>query len=154
MATPSTSCGVLLLNPQRELLLCHATGAPHWDIPKGLGEPGETPLQSALRETLEETSLRLHADALLDLGLMAYRPGKQLHLFAGWAERFELDALECTSVFRDPRGRLVPEADAFEWTPFERIAQRCAMRMRRVLLETLSLEALWQRVATRPPSAE
>src|SRR5437016_1130765 len=84
MAATTTSCGVLLLNPERELLLCHATGAAHWDIPKGLGEPGEAARDTALRELFEETGLRLQSDRLLDLGAMAYRPGKDLHLFAAW----------------------------------------------------------------------
>jgi len=43
------SCGILVFNPSSELLLCHATGTFVWDIPKGGGEPGETPLQTALR---------------------------------------------------------------------------------------------------------
>lgn len=29
----------------------------HWDFPKGVVEPGETPLQGAIREVEEETSL-------------------------------------------------------------------------------------------------
>ncbi|MDX1252410.1 MAG: NUDIX domain-containing protein [Gammaproteobacteria bacterium] len=29
----------------------------HWDFPKGMVEPGETPLQGAIREVEEETSL-------------------------------------------------------------------------------------------------
>lgn len=35
----------------------------HWDFPKGLVEPGEQPLQAAIRETEEETTLTdLHFD--------------------------------------------------------------------------------------------
>lgn len=30
----------------------------HWDFPKGLVEPGEDPLEAALREVAEETTLR------------------------------------------------------------------------------------------------
>jgi 8-oxo-dGTP pyrophosphatase MutT (NUDIX family) len=146
MGTTTTSCGVLLLNPQRELLLCHATGAAHWDIPKGVGEPGETPREAALRETFEETGLRLEPQRLLDLGRLAYRPGKDLHLFAAWSERIDPGTLVCSSQFVDRRGSLVPEADAFEWTPFERVPQRCAKNMVKVLTQTLSLEALWQRL--------
>src|SRR5207245_5292990 len=78
----TTSCGVLLLNPQRELLLCHATGSAYWDIPKGLGEPGEAPRDTAVRETFEETCLRVEPERLLELGRFAYRPAKDLHLFA------------------------------------------------------------------------
>ena len=146
MAVNRASCGVLLLNPQRELLLCHATGAAHWDIPKGLGEPGETPRETALRETFEETCLRLEPDRLLDLGRLAYRPGKDLHLFATWSERIDLSTCVCSSRFQDRWGRLVPEVDAFEWTPFERVPQRCAKNMTKVLADSLSLEDLWRRV--------
>jgi len=141
-----TSCGVLLLNPERELLLCHATGAAHWDIPKGVGEPGETPRDTAVRETFEETGLRLPPDGLVDLGRMAYRPGKDLHLFAAWSERVDPNTLVCSSRFQDRHGRLVPEADAFEWTPFERVPERCAKNMTKVLMEKMSLDELWQKV--------
>ena len=147
MSTTVTSCGVLLLNPQRELLLCHATGAAHWDIPKGVGEAGETPRETAVRETFEETSLRLEPDSLLDLGKLAYRPGKDLHLFAAWSERIDLSACVCTSQFRDRRGRLVPEADAFEWTPFDRVPQRCAKNMTKVLTQKVPLQELWTRMS-------
>jgi len=146
MVARSTSCGVLLLDPQGELLLCHATGAAHWDIPKGVGEAGETPRETAMRELLEETCLRVDPDRLQDLGRFAYRPDKDLHLFAAWSERIDLGACVCTSRFLDRRGRLVPEVDAFEWTAFERVPQRCAKSMTAVLTVQLSLDALWLRL--------
>ena len=40
------SCGILVLDPTGRLLLCRATGSFRWDIPKGGGEAGETPLQT------------------------------------------------------------------------------------------------------------
>ena len=144
MVAANTSCGVLLLSPQRELLLCHATGSTHWDIPKGLGEGDEKPRETARRETLEETGLRVDPERLQDLGRFAYLPGKDLHLFAAWSERVDPGACVCTSQFRDRRGRLAPEVDAFEWTPFERVAQRCAKSMTAVLTSKLSLDSLWQ----------
>lgn len=144
MVATSVSCGVLLLSPQRELLLCHATGSAHWDIPKGLGEGSETPRDTAVREMLEETSLRVDPDRLKDVGRFSYRPGKDLHLFAAWSERLDLGACLCASRFRDRHGRLVPEVDAFEWTPFNRVPQRCAKNMTAVLTGKLSLDALWQ----------
>ena len=150
MAAIDTSCGVLLFSPQRELLLCHATAAAHWDIPKGLAEPGEAPLAAALRETFEETGLRLQPERLLDLGVTAYRPGKALHLFVARIERIDLSGCVCRSQFRDRRGRLLPEVDAFEWTPFERVPQRCAKSMAKVLTEQLSLQDLWRRVPAEP----
>ena len=139
-----TTCGVLLLTAQRELLLCHATGASHWDIPKGVADPGESPRETAVRETFEEAGLRLDPQHLLDLGRMAYRPHKDLHLFALRSERLDLAACVCTSQFRDRHGRLVPEADAFEWTPFDRVPERCAKSMTRVLTVERPLDEVWR----------
>ena len=81
------SCGILILNPQHELLLCHVTGQDHWDLPKGGAHDDESPLQAALRETREETGLALAADALRELGRFDYRPKKDLHLFAALMPR-------------------------------------------------------------------
>lgn len=76
------SSGVVMLNRQRELFVCHATGTSRWDLPKGVQDPGESALQATLREVWEETSLALEAETLDDLGLYDYLPAKRLHLFA------------------------------------------------------------------------
>lgn len=143
------SCGILVLNPQRELLLCHATGTFVWDIPKGGGEPGEAPLQTAIRETAEETGLRFAPDELLELGRFEYRPAKDLHLFAVLVDRVDLDGLRCHSHFVDVWGRRRPEMDAFRWTAFERVPRRCTPRMGRLLTQTLSLPQLLQQLTER-----
>ena len=44
MAKFTVSCGTLVVNPRGELLLCHVTDTPKWDIPKGMRDPGETEL--------------------------------------------------------------------------------------------------------------
>lgn len=41
------------------IFLVQHKGAKHWGFPKGKGDVGESPLQSAERELLEETALRL-----------------------------------------------------------------------------------------------
>ena len=148
-----TSCGILILNAHAELLLCHATGTPIWDIPKGGDDPGETEMQTAIRETAEETGLRFDPAQLLDLGRFAYRPTKDLHLFATLIERVDPSQCHCASRFRDVWGRMRPEMDAFEWTRFERVPQRCARNMTRVLTRTISLPALLQRLDAPRPRA-
>ena len=75
------SCGLVIVNDARELLLCHVTGHDHWDLPKGGAMAGETALQAALRETREECGLELDAEMLVDLGRLPYRARKDLHLF-------------------------------------------------------------------------
>jgi putative (di)nucleoside polyphosphate hydrolase len=135
-----TSCGVLILSPAQELLMVHATGTPRWDIPKGLAEVGESPGAAAMREVEEETGLRLEASALLDLGCHPYLPGKNLHLFAITAARWDLAACRCSTSFADRHARLRPEVDAWEWVPFAQAPQRCGKAMAALLARLLPLE--------------
>jgi 8-oxo-dGTP pyrophosphatase MutT (NUDIX family) len=133
------SCGILVLNPKSELLLCHATGTFVWDIPKGRCDTGETPLQTAIRETAEECGLRFEPAELLELGRFSYRPAKDLHLYAALVDGIDARDCHCSSHFTDLWGRDRPEMDAFEWTAFERVHRRCARRMGTLLTQTLSL---------------
>jgi 8-oxo-dGTP pyrophosphatase MutT (NUDIX family) len=124
------SCGVVILNPGRELLLCHVTGQNHWDLPKGGIDPGETPMQAALRETREEAGLVLQAEALLDLGRFQYTSKKNLHLFATCLPRLDLKELRCESHYLDRHsGRHMPEMDGYGWFGFERAAMLCTPKM-------------------------
>lgn len=141
------SCGILVLNAQRELLLCHATGTWHWDIPKGGAEAGESSLEAALRETAEECGLQFAPGELHDLGRLAYRPDKDLHLFATVSARIDPAGCHCRSQFRDAWGRQRPEMDDFAWTPFERVHRRCTRHMTTLLTRTLSLPRLLQQLA-------
>jgi 8-oxo-dGTP pyrophosphatase MutT (NUDIX family) len=129
------SCGIVVLAPTRELLLCHVTGQRHWDLPKGGLHPGETPRQAALRETVEETSLVFAEEGLIELGRFAYTAKKDLHLFATLSERFDPRCLHCDSTFVE-RGssRMLPEMDGFGWFAFERIAEVCTARLSALLL--------------------
>lgn len=143
------SCGILVINAHSELLLCHATGTFIWDIPKGGGDPGETPMHTAIREAAEETGLVFKAADLLDLGHFAYRPAKDLHLYAALSERFDAGDCRCASHFTDLWGRRRLEMDGFEWTAFERVHRRCARRMGTLLTQTLSLPKLLQLLQQR-----
>ena len=140
------SCGILLINPAGELLLCHVTGAWHWDIPKGTAEPGESPIAAALRETREECGHDFGHRPLLDLGRRPYLPRKDLHLFALLTERFDAAGCHCDSHYTDAWGRDRPEMDGFEWTPFDRVHRRCARHMAELLTQSLSLPALLARL--------
>ena len=60
------SCGVVLFNGQKVLLLQYATGQKegdsdlqgHWDFPKGHVDKGETEIETAIRELEEETGIK------------------------------------------------------------------------------------------------
>lgn len=139
------SCGVLLLNEHDEILMGHVTGATWWDIPKGGQDPGESSLATVVRETLEETGLLLLPDALRDLGVVNYRPDKELHLFAGHVTRAKVDpaACICTTYFQQVHTQqLLPELDEFAWVPFAEVPVRSAKAMARLLEGRLPLTSL------------
>lgn len=145
------SCGVVLLNDQGELLLCHVTGHDHWDLPKGGITPDESPLQAALRETREETGLCLEAAAMLDLGVLPYRERKQLHLFAARVPRFDSGLLWCESRFDDAgSGARLPEMDGYGWFRFQDIPVQCTRKLSAVLRDRLDLPALLARLRQHP----
>ena len=153
LAPKRLSCGVLILNAERELLLCHVTGHAHWDLPKGGIQDGESPLAAALRETAEETGLRLDPSALQDLGRFDYRPRKDLHLFATVTARLDVTTLHCESHFSDlPSGRRLPEMDGFGWFPFADAPRRCSARMATVIAGKLDLGRLLARLVVAPPA--
>lgn len=143
------SCGIVVLNDEAELLLCHVTGHDHWDLPKGGAAPGESPLQAALRETREETSLDLAAADLLELGRLSYRPRKDLHLFAVRWPRIDPAALFCESHFSQTDGRRAPEMDGFGWFAFERVPALVTPRLATVLTERLDLAQVLRRLQSR-----
>ena len=135
----TTSHGVLVLDADAELLLCHATGGRHWDIPKGMAMAGETSAQAALREVREECGLRLDPLRFHDLGRFDYRPDKDLWLHALLIERVDPSQCVCSTFFTDRRGRLRPEMDAFRWARFDEVPVLCAPNMALVLTRRLSL---------------
>lgn len=131
------SCGTLIVNAAGQLLLCHVTGTAKWDIPKGMMDEGETPLQAARRELLEEAGLVLDEAPWEDLGVFDYRPDKRLHLFRVRCgdSLADLDQLHCTSMYpHEVTGAPTPECDGYRWAERRDIAALCWKRMGQRLL--------------------
>ncbi len=129
----SVSAGLLLFrrtNGRLEIFLAHP-GGPFWvrrdegawTIPKGGVEPGENPLDAALREFEEETGIKPYGE-FIPLGSIRQRAGKIVH---GWAWEGDADAAAITSNTTEtewPRGSgrriTYPEVDRCAWfTPEE-----------------------------------
>lgn len=134
---PATSCGTLVINKSRQILLCHVTGTDLWDIPKGMQNPGESTLETAVRELREETGLMFNEGAFEEIGGFEYQKTKRLHLYQVRApESLDcLDYLVCTSHFSHPVTREpMPEMDGFRWVSREEIRELCWLPMSRRLL--------------------
>jgi 8-oxo-dGTP pyrophosphatase MutT (NUDIX family) len=86
VATAPVSAGCLVTRegPRgTEVLLVHARRAsfrsPLFGVPKGLVEPGESLVEAAVRETEEETGVRVVV--IGDLGSVKQKSGKIVHAF-------------------------------------------------------------------------
>jgi 8-oxo-dGTP pyrophosphatase MutT (NUDIX family) len=137
MKVPDVSCGTLVVDGGGRLLLGHVTHTPRWDIPKGLQDPGETPLAAAMRELREETGLVFSADAFRDLGRFDYRRDKVLHLFRVdvGAMLPDIGHLTCTSMFpHHATGAPTPEMDGYRWATRAEVETLCWPRMAARLL--------------------
>ena len=137
----TVSYGVLVFNDEGQLLIAHITGTQRWDIPKGGADPGETPIEAAVRETWEETGIALSLAGLTDLGRHAYLPQKDLHLFRCLlpAAACDLAVCRCTSFFPHHRtGKPTPEVDAFQWVDTKVLDQWCSPKLLKVIAPLVS----------------
>jgi 8-oxo-dGTP pyrophosphatase MutT (NUDIX family) len=130
-----TSAGVIVTDGH-SVLLGHATHSPRWDIPKGIAEAGESFVAAAVRELEEETGLVVPPGALRDLGVHAYRSGKDLALFA-WtsAEMPRTEGLVCRSMFALRGGAMVPEFDRFGLFAWDEALGKVGKNLARLLTE-------------------
>lgn len=116
------SAGIIFLSDD-SILLGHATETPHWDIPKGHVEKGESHIDAAIRECFEETGFEVRPDDLISMGVLEYTNKKSLALFVYVGDTMpEADKCFCASTFVK-NGRTITEMDDFKYVPLTRIKE-------------------------------
>jgi predicted NUDIX family NTP pyrophosphohydrolase len=128
---PKQSAGLLLYRAAPdgpEVLLVHP-GGPFfarkddgaWSVPKGEFEPGEDPVEAAVREFEEEIGVPppVARESLRELGSVRQKAGKVVSV---WCAPGDLDASEILSMTftiewppRSGRMQTFPEIDRAEW---------------------------------------
>lgn len=127
------SAGIIIQNQHDEFLLGHSTGNHFFDIFKGGTEANETPLQTALRECQEESSLVLQEQDIKDLGIFSYNKEKDLHLFLCRVNKQSIDmtTLVCTTFVQQPTYSF-PEMDRFAWFTYDKLLEHTATSMNKI----------------------
>jgi 8-oxo-dGTP pyrophosphatase MutT (NUDIX family) len=121
------SAGVIVRHPvTRSIIATHPTGSRFFkwkynqktsrkgslDIPKGMVDENEPPIEAAVRELFEETGLAIDPIELRDLGQQEYTKTKDLHLFYVEKE-FNVEELKCESYFENSEGVMLPEVNGY-----------------------------------------
>ena len=114
---------VLVIDPQERVLLVHGPGvgpAGYWVLPGGGVEPGELPVQVAIRELAQETGLQLtesdvagpigSGQVSFSFGDVTYR--QQQHYFAAW-----IGGLDPLTTGIDPFDPRESRSDRDNWGP-------------------------------------
>jgi len=118
------TCGFFIINDKEEILLCHPTNSPHntFSIPKGLINDGESELEAACRETLEETGIDLLSLGLINnygyIGRSIYKHGKKC--LVGFYCNLNYDIKKCIcNSFVELTDSKFPEVDYFKSVPIK-----------------------------------
>lgn len=121
------SCGIVIQNSLGDVLGLYPYGKKGdntLDIPKGHMHNGESYIQCALRETYEETGLKILPSYLKDTGMWIYTKEKNLYLFTFKTSLIDISKLYCSSFFEYKPNMSVPEMVGYEWIPFQDIEKR------------------------------
>lgn len=122
------SCGAVVVRKAATWQVLMLRAYRNWDFPKGMCEPGETPLDTAVREVREETGIR---DLSFDWGdrhveTGPYNRGKTARYYLA-----RTDEEAVTMGISEELGR--PEHHEFRWVDFDAAHDLAAPRVRQVV---------------------
>lgn len=112
-----------IIKSKNKYLICHPFGSSwgdgNWSLPKGRAKKGESELETALRETKEETSLDLksYKGKISKIGTFVYPSRKKeitIFLFEG-DKNLKFKEVSCASLITHGEYKGKPEIDLCVW---------------------------------------
>lgn len=134
------SCGILIVDKEKRILMFDVDKSDFWDIPKGGHEAGETPVETALRELTEETSLVSSPDQLIELGVYPYNLYKDLYLFIWFVEDIPIEKLLGENRILKRPGAVIVDEQIFAMVPIEKAPERMCKSLYWLFLSQLEKE--------------
>ena len=128
--------GACILNDNKVLMLQQREDGPQplkWGPPGGHGEPGENPIETAIREIKEETNLDIDINGLVGARIAETPSGKTYLVILYSAKPKNPDAIKLNRESKD-----------FRWITLEEIDN---LELRESLLKSVLIRAL-----TQPPA--
>ena len=121
--------GCIVRDHSDRILLVKPTYKPGWEIPGGMVEANESPVQACIREVHEEIGFEVRLDRLLCLEYVAANPERLLFVFdAGIISALEVSQIVLPSDELS-EFRFVTLAESQELLP-----ERLALRVRQALI--------------------
>lgn len=130
------SCGVIIQAADSYFVGKVTGGGYRWDIPKGVVDGDEKPIETARRECIEESGIDISTlnGKLSDLGQLSYMPGKDLHLFhLKINHQFNTRDCKCASMVDIPGRKPFPEICGYDWKPYDAFLNSLGKNMKRVI---------------------
>ena len=123
------SCGVVVVRQTNGGWLTLVLRAYHnWDFPKGIREPGEEPMQAAIREVREETGVD---DLSFDWGDRYFETGPYSK---GKVARYYLASTQFETVVLGPSPETgEPEHHEWRWVTFDEAYDLGSPRVRQIV---------------------
>ena len=129
MSESKLSCGVVVIRKTGSSWLTLMLRAyHHWDFPKGIREAGEDPMQAAIREVREETSID---DLSFDWGDRFFETGPYSR---GKIARYFIAVTEQEQVVMGPSPETgEPEHHEWRWVTFDEAYDIGSPRVRQIV---------------------